>query len=427
MRNRPLGSELFVLNRARLAKLLLPNSLVVLNANDVLPTNADGTRPLTPNADLFYLSGIEQEESILLLYPDAHEENMREILFLRETNELLATWEGHKLTKEEAREISGIKRVEWLSEFRPLYHRLMCESEHVYLNTNEHKRAVVEVQTRDARFIEDTKRRYPLHDYQRLARWMHQLRVVKSEHEIDALRRACSITKAAFVRVSRFVKPGVNEREIQAEYAHEFIRAGGDFAYTPIIASGKNSCVLHYTQNNQTCRKGDVLLLDVAAQYANYNADLTRTIPVSGRFSRRQRQVYQAVLRILRAAGKAATPGKLPKQWQKDAEAFMEKELLELGLLKPSDIRKQDPDKPALKKYFMHGIGHPLGLDVHDVGLTTLPIQAGWVLTVEPGIYLPNEDFAVRLENNILVQEGGNVDLMADIPIEADEIEKLMR
>ena len=427
MRDRLFSSELFTLNRARLAKMLIPNSLAVLNANDILPTNADGTLSLCPNSDLFYLSGVDQEETILLLYPDAHEENMREILFLRETSELLATWEGHKLTKEEAREISGIKRVEWLSEFRPLFHRLMCECEHVYLNTNEHKRAVIEVQTRDARFVEDTQRRYPLHDYQRLARLLHQLRVVKSEQEIDALRRACAITKAGFVRVCRFVKPGVNETEVEAEYAHEFIRAGGDFAYWPIIASGKNACVLHYTQNDQTCRKGDLLLLDVAARYANYNADLTRTIPVSGKFSRRQKQVYQAVLRVLRGASKAATPGKLPKQWQKDAEALMEKELLDLGLLRPSDIRKQDPDKPALKKYFMHGVGHPLGLDVHDVGLTTQPIQPGWVLTVEPGIYLPGEGFAVRLENNILVQESGNIDLMADIPIEVDEIERLMK
>ena len=426
MRYRPVNSELFVANRARLAELLLPNSLAVLNANDVLPTNADGTLPLHQNADLFYLTGIDQEETILLLYPDAHEENMREILFLRETNELLATWEGHKLTKEEAQEVSGIKRVEWLSQFRPLFHRLMCECQHVYLNSNEHKRAVVEVETRDARFVQDTRRRYPLHDYHRLARLLHRLRAVKSEPELALLRRACAITKAGFLRVCRFVKPGVTETEIEAEYAHEFIRSGGNFAYGPIIASGQNSCVLHYIQNDQTCRKGDVLLLDVAAQYANYNADLTRTIPIGGRFSRRQRQVYQAVLRVLRGASKAATPGKLPKQWQKDAEALMEAQLLELGLLKRSDIRKQDPEKPALKKFFMHGIGHPLGLDVHDVALTTEPIQPGWVLTVEPGVYLPQEGFAVRLENNIVVQQSGNLDLMADIPIEAAEIEELM-
>jgi Xaa-Pro aminopeptidase len=410
-----------------LAELLLPNSLALLNANDILPTNADGTLPLRQNTDLFYLSGIDQEETILLLYPDAHEENMREILFLRETSDLLATWEGHKLTKEEARQISGVKRVEWISEFRPLFHRLMCECEHVYLNSNEHKRAVIKVETRDARFVRDTLRRYPLHDYQRLARLMHQLRSVKSQLEIDLLRQACAITKAGFLRVCRFVKPGVTETDIEAEYAHEFIRRGGNFAYWPIIASGKNACVLHYIQNDQMCRRGDLLLLDVAAQYANYNADLTRTIPVSGRFSRRQRQVYQAVLRVLRGASKAATPGKLPKQWQKDADALMQNELLELGLITRSAVRKQDADKPALKKYFMHGIGHPLGLDVHDLTLTTQPIQAGWVLTVEPGIYLPDEGFAVRLENNIVVQEGGNVDLMEDIPIEMDEIEEVMR
>jgi Xaa-Pro aminopeptidase len=426
MRYRAINPELFISNRARLAKLLLPESLAVLNSNDIMPTNADGTMSLRQNSDLFYFTGIDQEESMLLLYPQAHEENMREILFVRETSELLATWEGHKLTKEEAQKISGIRRVEWLSEFRPLFHRLMCECAHVYLNSNEHKRAVIQVETRDARFVADTQRRYPLHDYKRLAPLMHQLRAVKSDLELDLLREACAITKAGFTRVCRFVRPGVTETEIEAEYAHEFIRAGGSFAYWPIIASGRNACVLHYVQNDQTCRKGELLLLDVAAQYANYNADLTRTIPVSGRFSRRQRQVYQAVLRVMRGAIKAATPGKLPKQWQKDAEALMQEELLLLGLLKPADVRKQDPEKPALKRYFMHGIGHPLGLDVHDLTLTTRPIQPGWVLTVEPGIYLPEEGFAVRLENNIVVQEGGNVDLMADIPVEPQDIEALM-
>ena len=427
MRYQTINPQLFTNNRANLSKLLLPNSLVVVNANDVLPTNADGRLPLHPNTDLFYLTGVEQEESILLLYPDAHEENMREILFLRETNELLAIWEGHKLTKEEAQKVSGIKRIEWLSEFRPLFHRLMCECDQVYLNTNEHKRAVIEVETREARFVRDTRERYPLHDYQRLARLMHKLRAVKSNLEVDLMRQACAITKAGFQRVCRFVKPGVTETEIEAGFAHEFIRRGGAFAYTPIIASGKNACVLHYIQNDQTCRAGDLLLLDVGASYANYNSDLTRTIPVSGKFTRRQRQVYDAVLRVMRATSQAATPGKLPKDWQKEAESFMEKELLGLGLLKPGQVRKQDPDKPALKKYFMHGVGHPLGLDVHDVSITTEPIQEGWVLTVEPGIYIPDEGFAVRLENNVLVQEGENVDLMADIPIEAEEIEGLMR
>src|SRR6266853_712578 len=290
MRYRPIDPKLFINNRANLAKLMLFNSLAVVNANDVLPTNADGTLPLHQNTDLFYLSGVEQEESILLLYPDAHEENMREILFLRETNELLATWEGHKLTKDEAMKVSGIKRVEWLSEFRPLFHRLMCECEHVYLNSNEHKRANVIVETREARFVRDCQARYPLHHYQRLARLLHRLRVVKSGLELELIRAACALTEKAFRRVLKFVKPGVNEMEVEAEFAHEFIRGGGGFAYSPIIASGKTACVLHYVENNRVCRKGELLLLDVAASYANYHSDMTRTIPVSGRFTRRQKQ-----------------------------------------------------------------------------------------------------------------------------------------
>lgn len=426
MRYRKIDSSLFVGNRENLKRLLLPNSLAVVVANDLMPTSADGTLPFRQSSDLFYLTGVDQEETILLLYPDAHEENMREILFVRETNDLIAVWEGHKLTKEEARKVTGIKRVEWLSEFRSLFHRLMCECEHAYLNTNEHKRAVIEVQTREARFVADTRQRYPLHDYQRLARHLHTLRAVKSQVEIDLIREACAITKAGFLRVCKFVKPGVTETEVEAEFAHEFIRRGGNFAYNPIIASGANACVLHYNQNDQVCRKGDLLLLDVAASYANYNSDLTRTIPVGGRFSRRQRQVYNAVLRIMRATMKAATPGKTHREWQKEAEAFTEEELLQLGLLKRGDIRKQDPDRPALKRYFMHGVGHPLGLDVHDVGHTTQPFQPGWVLTVEPGIYIPEEGFGVRLENNIVIREGGNLDLMADIPVEADEIESLV-
>jgi len=427
MRYQPIDPKMFSEHRANLARLLLPNSLVLLNANDIPPTNADGTMAMRPSSDLFYLTGVEQEETILLIYPDAHEEKMREILFLRETSDLIAVWEGHKLTKEEARKATGIQRVEWLSEFPALFHRLMCECEHVYLNTNEHKRASIIVETREARFVRDTQARYPLHDYQRLARLLHRLRVVKSAPEIELIKQACAITKAGFERVCKFVRPGVTETEVEAEFAHEFIRRGGGFAYGPIIASGKNANILHYCQNDQPCGKGELLLLDVAANYANYNSDLTRTIPVSGKFTRRQREVYDAVLRVMRAASAAAIPGKLPKDWQKEAEALAQEELLRLGLLKPAQIRKQDPDKPALKKYFMHGVGHPIGLDVHDVGLTVQPIQPGWVLTVEPGFYIPEEGFGIRLENDILVREGGNLDLMDDIPIEAKDIEALMR
>ena len=427
MRHASIPSQLFVENRARLAPRLLPKSLAVINANDILPTNADGSLRMQPNSDLFYLTGIEQEESILLLAPAAFNEKLREILFLREPNEHLKVWEGHKLSKEQAQKISGIQQIKWLSEFRGVLHQLMCELEHVYLNRNEHARAQPEVETRDDRFVRECQVRYPLHQYQRLAPLLHQLRIVKSEHELDLIRQACAITRDGFHRVLRIVKPGVNEAEVEAEFAREFIRRRGAFAYTPIIASGANSCILHYNQNDQTCRKGELLLLDVAASYANYNADLTRTLPVSGRFSRRQRQVYNAVLRVLRAMTKAAVPGKLHRDWQKEAEALMTGELLALGVLKPRDVKQQDPDKPACRKYFNHGLGHPLGLDVHDVGPLTQPFAPGWVLTIEPGIYLPEEGFGIRLENDILVTSGATVDLMADIPIEADEIEELMK
>jgi len=426
MRYEPIDPLLFSTHRANLKTLMLPNSLAVVNANDILPTNADGTLTFRQSNDLFYLTGVDQEETILLLYPDAHDEKMREILFVRQTNELIATWEGRKLTKQEAKNVSGVVRVEWLSEFRALFHRLICECEHVYLNSNEHKRANIVVQSRDARFVKDCQERYPLHDYQRLARLMHRLRITKSDIEIDLIKRACALTEAGFRRVLKFTRPGVNEMEIEAEFAHEFIRRGGHFAYQPIIASGENACVLHYVENDKVCRKGQLILLDVGASYANYQSDMTRTIPVSGRFTRRQKQIYDAVLRVLRQTCKLAVPGKLPKDWQKDAEALVEKELVDLGLLKMSQIKKQDPDKPAFKKYFMHGVGHPLGLDVHDVGFTTEPMQAGWVMTVEPGIYVQEEGLAVRLENDILITKTGYLDLMAGIPIEADEIEELM-
>ena len=426
MRHAPIDPRLFVENRERLTRLLLPKSLAVVNANDVLPSNADGSLALHPNSDLFFLTGIEQEESILLLAPDAFDPKHREILFLREPNEHLKIWEGHKHSKDEARKISGIQQVKWLSDFPAVFRQLMCELEHVYLNSNEHKRAVVEVETRDARFVRDCQNQFPLHNYHRLARLLHQVRVVKSDAEIELLKQAVAITEKGFRRLLRFVKPGVNECAVEAELAHEFTRRRARFAYGPIIASGANSCILHYHQNDQPCKKGDLLLLDVGACYANYNADLTRTIPVSGRFTRRQKAVYNAVLRVLRASIKGATVGKLSRDWLKESQAMMNEELLALGLLRKSDIRKQTEDEPACRKYFMHGLGHPLGLDVHDVGFTTEPFAPGWVLTVEPGIYIPQEGFGVRLENDIVVTADGPVDLMAGTPVEADEIEDLM-
>ena len=426
MKHRAIHSSLFKSNRKRLSELMERGSLAVVNANDLLPVNADATVPMQPNSDLFYLTGVEQEESILMLCPDATDESMREILFVREPTAHLAIWEGHKLTKEEARTISGIREVRWLSEFWGVFHPLMCECEHVYLNSNEHKRAVIEVETRDARFVNGVQRRYPLHSYRRLARLMHRLRVVKSDLEVELIQHASNITAGGFRRLLKFVKPGVNETEIEAELSHEYIRNRAVFAYPPIIASGGNACTLHYIENDQVCKKGQLLLIDAAARYANYNSDLTRTIPVNGRFSRRQRQVYNAVLRVFRGTVQGMVPGKLPRELQKETEALIEQELVGLGLLKMSEVRKRNPVKPAFKRYFMHGVAHPLGLDTHDVGFTTEPIQAGWVMTCEPGIYIEEEGFAVRLENDILVTEDGNVDLMGDIPIETGEIEELM-
>jgi len=427
MRHLPIHSDLFKANRERLKGLLLPNSLAVVNGNDLLPTNADGLLVMVPNSDLFYLSGVEQEQSVLLLYPDAHDPKQREILFLREPVAEAELWEGHKLSKDEARRATGVQNIQWLSEFPRTFHRLMCESEHVYLNSNEHKRAQIEVESREARFVAETMRRYPLHDYQRLARVMHQLRAVKSEAEVALMKRAAEVTNRGFQRVLKLLKPGITEADVEAELAHEYVRQNCRFAYSPIIGSGANALCLHYLTNTAICRKGELLLLDAAASYANYNTDLTRTIPVSGRFSRRQRAVYKAVLRVLRQSIKGLVPGKLPKDWQTEGEQLIEKELVDLGLLSLREIKSQDPDQPAFKKYFMHGLGHPLGLDVHDVGLTTTPIQAGWVMTVEPAIYIPEEGFAVRLENDVVVTQDGQIDLMADTPIEPDQIEELMR
>lgn len=426
MRNPNLPQRLFVENRKRLCEHLNPNSLVVLNSNEIWPSNADATHAFQQNNDLYYLTGIRQEETCLLLYPDADDVKMREILFLREPNEQLATWEGHKLTKEEARSRTGIRRIEWNSQFPSLFHRLMCECEFVYLNSNEHKRAGIDVETRDNRFARETQNRYPLHNYQRLAPLLHRLRAVKSHVEIDLVQKAIDITRDAFLRVLRFVKPGVNETEIEAEFAHEFIRQGGGFAYPPIIASGANACVLHYSANDQKCRKGDLLLLDVGASYAGYNADMTRIVPVSGKFTRKQKRLYRAVQKVLQESSDMLQPGLLLKDWQKAAEEFMQQELLSLKILQPSEIQSQDPEQPAVKKYFMHGLGHPLGLDVHDVGITHRPIQEGWILTCEPGCYLREEGIGIRLENDLLVTRSGPVNLMSEIPLDPDEIEHHM-
>ena len=427
MRYLPIDKSLFVENRRRLVELMEPKSLAILHSNDMMPTNADGTMGFKQNSDLFYLSGADQEETVLLIFPDHPDPRFREVLFLRETNELIAVWEGEKLTKQQALEVTGIQSIFWTHQFETIFGNIIFEAEQVYLNTNEHTRNDSVVQTREARFIRDFKDRYPVHQLRRLAPLMHQLRAIKQPIEIALLKQACSITKAGFERLLHFVKPGVHEYEIEAELAHEFIRSRSKgFAYQPIIASGANACVLHYIQNNQVCKDGDVLLLDVAAEYANYNADLSRSIPVSGRFTPRQRAVYDAVLRVFKAAKGMLVTGNTWDEYHKEVGKIMESELVGLGLLKQEDIAKQDPEWPAYKKYFPHGTSHLLGLDVHDVGNRYRKFEPGMLFTCEPGIYIREEGLGIRLENNILITETGNIDLMEDIPLEADEIETLM-
>ncbi len=427
MRYQKINNELFVTNRQRFAAQLKPKSIAVFNSNDILPTNADGTLKFKQNSDLFYLSGIDQEESILVLFPEAKDPAMKEILFLKETNEHIAIWEGHKLSKEEATEISGIKKVLWLKDFNTTFRSLVVEAEHIYLNTNEHVRAVIEVETRDARFMKWCRNEYPMHKYERSAPIMHNIRAIKSKIEIELLQEACSITEKGFRRLLSFVKPGVWEYEIEAELLHEFVKnRSTGFAYTPIIASGFNSCVLHYIENNKQCKAGDILLLDIAAEYANYNSDLTRCLPVSGKFSERQKAVYNAVLRVMRAATKMLVPGNNITEYHKEVGKLMEEELIKLGLLNAAEVKSQKPEAPLYKKYFMHGTSHYLGLDVHDVGSRYRNFEAGMVFTCEPGIYIREENLGIRLENDILITEKGPVDLMAGIPIEADEIEEFM-
>jgi len=429
MRYKNISSELFISNRKRLVKELKSNSLVALNANDIMPTNSDGTMRFRQNSDLFYLTGVDQEETILVLCPDFPDKKYREVLFVRETSDLIATWEGHKLTKEEAREQTGIETVLWLSEFTRLFNTMMVmgDTEHVYLNTNDHYRADSAVETRESRFVKSCQENYPLHKYERLAPIMHRLRSVKSKYEIDLLQHACDITEKGFRRVLKFVKPGVKEYEIEAEWAHEFLKnTSRGFAYEPIIASGTNACVLHYIENSMECKDGDMLLLDVGAEYANYNADLTRTIPVNGKFTKRQKDAYNAVLRVMREAFKMLRPGELYFNYHKEVQKIMESELIGLKLLDKKDVKNQHKDKPLFMKYFMHGTGHQLGLDVHDVGSMYHKMQVGQVWTVEPGIYIREEGLGIRIEDNVVIQKNGILDLMKNFPVEVEEIEEIM-
>jgi len=427
MKYSAINSKLFIENRKRFSKNLKPNSIALFVSNDVMPTNADGQMGFVQNSDLFYLSGVDQEETILLIYPDAVNGEHKEILFVKETNETIAIWEGAKLTKPEAEKTSGIKTVHWTNHFEQVFQSIVFQAETIYLNGNEHARQHNMLETAEMRFNKKIIEKFPLHKTERSAPIMHKLRAIKSDYEIDLIQQACDITGKGFRRLLSFVKPGVMEYEIEAELIHEFIRnRSRGFAYTPIVASGENACVLHYTANNKQCKTGDVILLDVAAEYANYASDLTRCLPVNGKFTKRQKQVYNAVLRVMKSAKKMLQAGNTFTEYNKAVGQLMEKELVDLGVLSLTDIKKQNPKLPAYKKYFMHGTSHFLGLDVHDVGDYNRKMEAGMVFTCEPGIYIPEEKLGIRLENDILITAKGNIDLMANIPIEADEIEALM-
>jgi len=428
MKYHQIDRNLFIKNRKKFMAEIKPKSVAVFNSNDIYPISADSTMPFQQHRDIFYLSGADQEESILLLCPDAPYEHLREILFVRETNEHIAIWEGEKLTKERATEVSGIKNIQWLQDFEKVLFEIMTYCDIIYINTNEHYRSSVQTQTREDRFIKWWKEKYPAHQVAKSNPILQRLRSIKETEEIDLIQEACTITEKGFRRILGFVKPGVMEYEIEAELLHEFVRnRSKGFAYGPIIASGNNANVLHYVENNQQCKDGDLILFDVAAEYANYSSDLSRTIPVNGRFTDRQKEVYNAVLRVKNEATKMLVPGTLWKQYHLEVGKIMTSELLGLGLLDKADVQNENPDWPAYKKYFMHGTSHHMGLDTHDYGLLVQPMEANMVFTVEPGIYIPAEGFGIRLEDDVVIQPSGEpFNLMRNIPIEAEEIESLM-
>ncbi|MFT6844312.1 MAG: Xaa-Pro aminopeptidase [Flavobacteriales bacterium] len=422
-----IDNQLFIENRRRFVSHMKSGSLAIFNSNDIMPSNADGMMPFRQNNDLFHLSGVDQEESILVIFPEAFDAVHREMLFVKETSPQIAVWEGAKLNKEQATTASGIKSIFWLDQFESVLKTVMYQAKSVYLNSNEHSRATIEVETRDARFNKWLKEHYSLHQIERSAPIMHEIRSVKLPQEIELMQNACKLTKQGVHRVLNTLKPGVMEYEIEAELLHEFVKnRSRGFAYEPIIASGASACVLHYTDNNKACNAGEVVLMDFGAEYANYASDLTRCFPVDGTFTPRQKEVYGAVLRVMKAATKMLVPGTYLTEYHKEVGKMMEGELIQLGLISQTDIKNQNPAWPAYKKYFMHGTSHYIGLDVHDVGSWTLPMQEGNVFTCEPGIYIPEEGLGIRLENDILVTNQGPKDLMADIPLEIEEIESLM-
>jgi len=426
MRYQPINKKMYIRNRAKLVDKLKPGSLAIVNSNDEMPRSGDQTFIFRQNSDMFYLTGLDQEKCILTLCPSHPVSTMREMLFTMKTSDMMVIWNGHKYTLEEVREVSGIPNVKWLDDFEITLRDLMSRVQVVYLNQNEYPKFMTDVPVLDARFAGKMRQDFPVHTYERLAPILTDLRMVKEPEEIVQIQKACDLTNDGFRRILKFVKPGLKEYEIEAEFTHEFMRKGGTgHAYTPIIASGANACILHYTTNFNICNDGDLLLMDVGAEYGNYAADMTRTIPVNGKFNPRQRQVYDAVLRILKAATIMLKPGTTIEKWHADVCKLMEKELVGLGLISKEDLKNQTADSPAYFRYYMHGTGHFLGLDVHDVGSRQDIFKNGMVMTCEPGIYIPEEGIGIRLENDVMVAEEP-VNLMAHIPVEPEEIEMLM-
>ena len=428
MKYESIDSKLFIKNRLNFSKKMKENGIAFFNSNDIYPVSADSTLPFEQHRDIFYLSGIDQEESVLVLCPNSINPKHREILFLKETNDHIAVWEGPKINKKQAFELSGVKSVYWLNDLENIIEKLMVNCNNIYINENEHYRAKVETETREARFSKWLLNKYPKQNKQRSNPILQRLRSVKDPIETRLIQHACNITNKGFRRILNFVKPGVWEYEIEAEFIHEFlINKSKKFAYTPIIASGHNANILHYIENNMQCKNGDLILLDVGAEYANYSSDMTRTIPVNGRFNERQKAVYNSVLKVKKEATKLLVPGTDWAEYHTEVGKLMTSELIDLKLLDKSDIQQQSKDKPAYKKYFMHGTSHHMGLDTHDYGLLEEPMEENMVFTVEPGIYLPTEGFGIRLEDDVIIQKTGEpINMMRDIPIEIDEIENLM-
>jgi len=428
MKYLPISPQLFIKNRLKFSQQMEPRSIAVFNSNDVFSTGADSTLPFEQHRNIFYLSGVDQEESILIIFPSATNAAYREILFVKETNDHIAVWEGAKLSKAQATAATGVETVCWLSEFDAIFPKLMAEATSFYFNNNNHYRQAVEMETRNDRFLKQVESTYPNHKLIPNFPIMESIRGTKEPEEIALMQMACDITEKGFRRALAFIKPGVMEYEIEAEFAHEFLKnRSKGFAYTPIIGSGYNGCVLHYIENNQVCKEGDMLLMDVGAEYANYSSDMTRTIPVNGQFSARQKAVYQAVLNVKNEATKLLVPGTIWKDYHVEVGKMMTSELLGLGLIDKADVQNEDPKWPAYKKYFMHGTSHHMGLDTHDFGPLDTPMTANMVFTVEPGIYIPKEKMGIRIEDDVVIQaEGPPLNLMRNIPIEVEEIETLM-